>query len=173
MKLNSGQKSWLFSIAIHAIVIFVFTITIPEKSVKETRILIPIDVQIIENKPQKKVFSKKLVAKKAAPKAKVKPKPTSLPGDRVQPSITKRSAPIYPKKALNNDWQGTVKVKVTISSKGTPVKIEIITSSGHSILDQSFVRAIRQSYKFKPKRTLGENKSGTIVLTHTFSLEDS
>ena len=173
MKLTTEQKSWVLSIIIHLIFIALFVISVPKKTLKETTLLVPIDVQIIEKKPQKKVVAKKLVTKKAVPKAKKKVVPTSLPGDRVQPAISKEVAPVYPKKALNNDWQGTVKVKVTVSSQGNPIAFKIVASSGHAVLDQSFIRSIKQNFKFKTKRKMGKNITGTIILTHTFSLEES
>ena len=173
MKLSTEQKSWAFSIGIHILALLIFVVSVPKKSVEQTKIMVPIDVQIIEKRVQKEIKTKKIVTKKALPKAKKKPKPTSLPGDRVQPAVSEKSSPVYPKKALNNDWQGTVKVKVTVSAQGKPIAFEIISSSGHAILDQSFIRSIKQNFQFLPKRKMGKNISGALILSHTFSLEES
>ncbi len=171
MSLTTEQKCWGISIVIHLIVILILTISFPQKATQETTQLIPIDIQIIEITPQKEIASKTLVSRKARPKARVKPVPTSLPGDRIQPAISRKVAPVYPKKALNNDWEGSVQVKVTVSPQGKPIQFKIVSSSGHAVLDQAFIRSIKQNFQFKPKRTMGKNVSGTIILSHTFSLE--
>ena len=173
MKLTSDQKCWVISIGVHAVIWLVLAINLPVKSMDAPSIVVPVNVSIIKAKEQKKVASKQLVSKKAAPRAKQKSVPTSLPGDRIQPAIAKRSAPTYPKKALNNDWEGTVKVKVTVSNKGVPIAIKVLASSGHSVLDQSFIRSIKKNYRFNPKRKMGKDQVGTMVLTHTFSLKAS
>ena len=134
-------------------------------------IYVPIHIQMIEKKQKQRVDAKKLVSNVGPPTAKKKPKPTSLPGDRLSPAIAQKVFPVYPKKALNNDWEGTVKVKVTVSKSGRPVSVRVISSSGHSILDRSFVRAIKKNYVFNPKRKMGKNMAGTIILSHTFSLK--
>ncbi len=173
MKLTRDQKCWAISIGVHALIGLLLAITLPVKLVEEPPIVVPVNVSIIKLKEQKKVASQQLVSKKALPRAKQSPVPTALPGDRIQPAITKRSVPTYPKKALNNDWEGTVKVKVTVSKTGIPIAIKVVSSSGHSVLDQSFIRSIKTNFQFNPKRKMGKDQVGTMVLTHTFSLKAS
>ncbi|MEK9728001.1 MAG: energy transducer TonB, partial [Candidatus Margulisiibacteriota bacterium] len=78
--------------------------------------------------------------------------------------------PTYPKLALNNEWEGTVKVNVTVSSTGKPIQVTVISSSGYETLDNSFIRAIQNSYQFKPKRVMGNNVVGVITLSYSFTL---
>ena len=123
-------------------------------------------------KRRPKTQSKRSVSTTASQTSKqVSSKPTRLPGDRNKPLLTNKVSPIYPKTALNNDWQGTVKVKVTVSKTGTVLAATVIRSSGHAILDQAFLRTIKDYYTFKPKREGGENKVSNIVVSYTFSLE--
>ena len=176
MNLTSDQKSWLISIVFHTIIISILSLTWTQKVTKDQVIQVPVTLQIIKEqpKPKKVVARKKTVAtKKALPVAKKVEKPTSLPGDRNQPIITDKLQPVYPKKALNNDWEGTVKVKVTISSGGQVTALNVIQSSGYDILDDAFIRAIRQYYVFKPKRTMGKDVNGSIILTHSFKIGDA
>jgi|GEM_PF-1496705 len=98
-------------------------------------------------------------------------KPFGMPSDRDQPSTTNIVAPVYPKEALNNNWAGTVKVLVTINTEGKPVAIVLLQSSGHRILDESFIRTIKNQYTFAPKRFLGQAIEGTITLSYTFELD--
>ena len=116
--------------------------------------------------------SNTLVSKHALPTAKkVAPKPTRLPGDRRIPIVSKFVAPVYPKTALNNNWEGTVKLKVFILASGQIQSISIHRSSGHAILDQAFIRTVETYYKFKPKREMAEDKPGSKIVQYTFKLE--
>ena len=173
MKLTRDQKCWVASIGVHVILGRLFSLSIPTHTHTEPSISIPVEVQFVKETIQKKVAAKTLVSKKALPSAKPAKKPTALPGDRIQPAVAKKVAPTYPKKALNNDWEGTVKVKVTVSSTGDPISIKVVSSSGHRILDQAFIRSIKANYRFKPKRSMGKNMAGSIVLSYTFSLKAS
>ena len=172
MRLTNEQKCWMVSIGCHALLLFFFVASVPKKAPKKDVIQVPLNVQRVQEKSQPKVLSHKKVSKMGVPKAKNQPKPTALPGDRVQPALTQKVPPIYPKMALNNDWEGTVKVKVSIAANGQVSAIKIVSSSGHSVLDQSFIRSIKKNYQFKPKRNMGKNMAGTIVLSHTFSLKE-
>ena len=127
---------------------------------------LPIQVSLIAP-PQPKVASKTMVGKTG--QQVIKKKPTSLPGDRKQPQTAQKADPVYPKVALNNEWQGTVKVLVQVSNTGNPTHIKVTQSSGHSSLDTAFVRAVKQ-YTFKPKRVMGKNVNGSIALAYTFQL---
>ena len=170
MNVSREQKCWATSIAVHALVLLLLSLSIPNSLQPSQDPMVPIEVTIIEKKVQAPVKSKQLIAKKAQPQAIKKPAPTSLPGDRLQPAIAQQTSPVYPKTALNNDWEGRVKVRVTVSPSGKPIATKVIVSSGHAILDQSFVRTIMQSYHFNPQRKMGKNMTGTIVVSHTFSL---
>jgi protein TonB len=94
-----------------------------------------------------------------------------LPGDREIPTPIRSVAPIYPKDALNNNWQGTVVLEVAIDSTGAPLQIRVVKSSGHSSLDNAFIRTVQRYYTFKPKRFLGRDIPGTVQISYTFSLE--
>ena len=155
-------------------IISVFSITLI-KDLPKKPTYIPVELVMVQPKvvPKKKVLSKQMVSKKSVPKSKKAAKVTSLPGDRVKPVISKYLQPVYPKMALNNDWEGTVKVKAGINALGKVQSITILKSTGHQVLDAAFIRAIKQSYQFKPKRSMGKNTSGTIILSHSFSISES
>ena len=172
MRLSNDQKCWVISIGVHVLVLLIMAISFPTKVRPTETVLVPLNIERVHSVPKPKVVAKKKVTKKALPKAKKKPVPTSLPGDRIQPAVSQKSVPVYPKSALNNDLEGTVKVKVTISARGQVTAIKVLSSSGHSILDQSFIRSIKQNYQFKPKRKMGKNMAGSMILTHTFSLRE-
>ena len=164
------KRSWIASIILHALFVFWLVYEISHSVHIPAKTYVPIDVQLIAP-PQPKVNVEEMVGKKGYTQTSTS-KPTSLPGDRPQPLTDQTLSPVYPKKALNNEWEGTVQVKVTVSENGTPMQLTVVKSSGHDSLDQSFIRAIKQGYKFKPKRVMGKNVSGTIVISHTFNIKD-
>ena len=55
--------------------------------------------------------------------------------------------PLYPIIAKNNKWQGLVKLKVKIDANGNVVNIDIISTSGHEVLDNSAIKTIK-NWKF-------------------------
>ena len=105
-------------------------------------------------------------------KKKVKKKPTSMPGDRKEPLITSSIKPIYPKTALNNNWEGKIQLEITVNNKGHVSGYKVIKSTGHQILDDAFIRTVKDYYKFKPRRVMGKDQEGKIRIKYTFSLGD-
>jgi len=57
--------------------------------------------------------------------------------------------PIYPRIAVLRNIQGRVLLSVDVSERGAPIGIKIEQSSGHAILDQAAVEAVRR-WKFSP-----------------------
>jgi TonB family protein len=161
--------SWLISIGIHALIIGLLTQTIMHLPVDSILPTPPIDVTLYAP-PQPKQTDTALVGRQGVRPA---PEPKSLPGDRDQPETREKTLPVYPKSALNTNLEGTVTVRVTVSDNGRPVAVDIVSSSGHASLDKAFVRAIMDGYRFKPRRVMGKNVVGRIVLTHTFRLGES
>jgi protein TonB len=170
-RLSQEQQSWLASIVVHVLVLSVLSVSFV-KVVKETeQIIVPVELVMVQpKKVAPKQPKQRSVSKKAMPVAKTVPKPTSLPGDRKIPLVSSFVDPIYPKQALNNDWEGTVKVRVGISNTGSVNSVRVLRSSGHTVLDQAFIKAIKNYYKFKPKRSMGKDVAGSLVLAHSFSL---
>jgi protein TonB len=59
--------------------------------------------------------------------------------------------PIYPRVAREQGWEGTVRLRVTVFTDGQPGDIIIRKSSGHTILDNAAITAVR-SWRFQPAR---------------------
>ena len=72
--------------------------------------------------------------------------------------------PKYPELALKRGYEGILKLKLQISTKGEVVDIKIIKSSGYTILDKSGITAAKNS-KFYPL-----NKERTINLEYNLKL---
>lgn len=97
------------------------------------------------------------IAEKPTPEKEEKP----LPEEEVPPlkgALTEREpvsirnpAPLYPRVAREQGWEGVVLLRVLVSRQGEPVEIRVRQSSGHPVLDQSAVSAVR-SWRFIPAR---------------------
>lgn len=59
--------------------------------------------------------------------------------------------PVYPRVAREEGWEGTVIIQVEVQPDGRPAKIRLHTSSGHAILDQAALKAVKQ-WHFIPAR---------------------
>lgn len=59
--------------------------------------------------------------------------------------------PIYPRIARESGWEGTVLIRVTIQADGNPNSISVRKSSGHTVLDQAAIEAVKK-WKFLPAK---------------------
>lgn len=90
--------------------------------------------------------------------------------DRPKAEVVGSIQPIYPKTALNQEWQGKVELDVTIDENGKMQTYEIVKSSGYPILDQALVKALKDNTLYVSKRINGTNQSSTIRISYTFAL---
>ncbi|NOT79997.1 MAG: energy transducer TonB [Bacteriovoracaceae bacterium] len=74
--------------------------------------------------------------------------------------------PQYPKAALRRGLQGELKVKILIGTQGVPLETQILQSSGHKILDDSALEAVRK-WVFKTKT----NNTYYVVKTIIFQIK--
>ena len=59
--------------------------------------------------------------------------------------------PIYPRTAKKCGWEGTVLVRVTVETNGRASKAAVSRSSGHKVLDDAAVKAVKR-WSFRPAR---------------------
>jgi protein TonB len=76
--------------------------------------------------------------------------PTPDPGNR---------RPDYPREALVKRLEGTVRVEAEVTPNGEALDVKVVTSSGHQILDDAAVRAVRR-WRFRP----AEDSSGRPIV---------
>ena len=169
---NLNKKAWYLSISIHAIILLI-PILSPHETITLTKTPnynIPIEMVLQEppQKPKPKLKKKPQAKPKTTtqprPKKTPKPQPIAYPNDQPNPSIQSSITPVYPKSALNEGLTGKVTVEFTIDTNGKPIQHKIITSSGHTILDNSFIQTVLRYYTFKPKQVNGKKKTSTIRL---------
>ena len=105
--------------------------------------------------------------------------PSTASGKTGSPSLVEPSAdadylknppPGYPRLSRRNGEQGTVIVRVFISTQGTPDKAEVRTSSGFARLDQAALEAV-QRWRFVPGRRHGTPEAMWFNIPVRFVLE--
>lgn len=105
--------------------------------------------------------------------------PSTASGKTGSPSLVEPSAdadylknppPGYPRISRRNGEQGTVIVRVFISTQGTPDKAEVRTSSGFARLDQAALEAV-QRWRFVPGRRHGTPEAMWFNIPVRFVLE--
>jgi len=78
--------------------------------------------------------------------------------------------PTYPARAVRARLEGTTLLRVKITAEGTVADLELIATSGHSILDAAAVSAVR-TWRFLPAASEGRPTETTVRLPVRFSLD--
>lgn len=90
----------------------------------------------------------------AAPSGTVQGSAAASRNLRTQPRYRKNPEPVYPPRARRLGLEGLVLLEVKVNPQGRAVEVTIKESSGHDILDQAALKAVRD-WEFEPTR-LGE-----------------
>lgn len=118
-------------------------------------------------------------ASKPAPKKKttvIKTKPTSeskaqpRPPVFTQAKVRTRARPIYPESARRKGQQGTVHVRLSVSSSGKVTAASLSRSSGSSALDASAVKAAKR-WRFTPAKSGSTPVATKLVVPISFRLQ--
>jgi protein TonB len=84
-------------------------------------------------------------------------------GGIIPPSILSKADPSYPQSARQGGLEGTVVLKVQILENGRAGNVSISRSSGHDILDDAAVAALRE-WRFAPAK---DRDSGQAISCYT------
>lgn len=76
-------------------------------------------------------------------------------------------APEYPAAADRQGWEGVVQLRVKVLPDGTAGDIEVKKSSGHKLLDDTAVKAVK-GWKFSPARRGSKTVEGLVNLSLDF-----
>ncbi|MCA9264424.1 MAG: energy transducer TonB [Planctomycetales bacterium] len=77
--------------------------------------------------------------------------------------------PIYPAEAVRKRWEGTVLLRLHVTATGEVSRLEVIESSGHAVLDDAAVEAVRH-WRGKPSRRRGQPVATVEILPIRFRL---
>jgi periplasmic protein TonB len=86
------------------------------------------------------------------------------------PRYGQNREPYYPAAAREQGWQGTALLKVLVLKNGSVGALEILRSSGYSILDRSALKAVKE-WKFVPAQKDGQPIEIGVEIPVTFRLE--
>lgn len=95
---------------------------------------------------------------------------TALVESLAVPRYSMNRAPYYPVSAREQGWQGTALLKVLVLKNGSAGSLEVVRSSGFSILDHSALKGVRE-WKFIPGQKDGQPAEMWVQIPVTFRLE--
>lgn len=79
--------------------------------------------------------------------------------------------PAYPRIARNRGWQGKVLLKVQVSASGTSQNVAVHKSSGHDLLDEAAIEAVKK-WRFIPARRGNTPVASSVIVPILFSLQN-
>jgi len=85
------------------------------------------------------------------------------------PGVIGGPAPIYPKDALDRGLAGRVTLAVAVGADGAVSSITAKESSGHDVLDQAALRAVKRAWTFQPGLKQGKPAPGVVTVTFEFT----
>ncbi len=77
--------------------------------------------------------------------------------------------PVYPRVAQKAGWEGTVTVRAVVQPDGRPDPVTVQKSSGHTILDETAVKAVK-TWQFRPARDGNIPVRSTVEIPIRFDL---
>lgn len=89
---------------------------------------------------------------------------------RLEPGVLSNPAPLYPRIARVQGWEGTVILRAFVSSTGSVQYLSVYRSSGHPVLDEAAAAAVRQ-WRFKPAVRSGRRAATLAEVPVTFRLK--
>lgn len=88
------------------------------------------------------------------------------------PLATDNRPPEYPALARKRGWQGRVLLAVAVGSDGSVQEVRVHGGSGHELLDEAALRAVR-AWRFQPGSRGGEPVASLVQVPVHFQLEDN
>jgi protein TonB len=79
--------------------------------------------------------------------------------------------PEYPTLAKSREWQGKVLLRVKVTATGLSDEVEVDRSSGHDILDDAAIDAVKQ-WRFTPARRGDTAIVSSVIVPIVFSLRE-
>jgi protein TonB len=98
------------------------------------------------------------------------PPPAPIVPIKIAPNFGASLKPVYPRRAIDEEWEGTVVLRVEVLASGHTGKITVVKSSGHSALDDSAVAAARP-HVFGTATQGGVPVASSVSFPVTFQLQ--
>lgn len=78
--------------------------------------------------------------------------------------------PTYPRQSYALGEEGRVLLRVTVSEQGTPVRVEVIKSSGYARLDEAARSTVEGRWRFAPARRGDMPVAGVVQVPVSFAI---
>jgi protein TonB len=132
---------------------------------------VPADPPPRVDRPEKRVIA---VApadppRAAAPPPALPPPPPAPAPTTAVPARKGNRKPDYPRRAIEENIEGRVLLSVEVLSDGSVGTIEVKVSSGHAMLDQAAIRAVRD-WVFTPATVQGRPVRSLVEVPIRFTL---
>jgi len=95
--------------------------------------------------------------------------PTAGADPQTPAKLLRNRPPTYPAEAVIHGWEGTVLLRLHIAADGWVSDVELLSSSGHRILDVEALRVVR-GWRFEPAVQTGRPVASTIRQPVRFAL---
>lgn len=99
----------------------------------------------------------------------VAPREPATPPD-FRAAYLRNPAPAYPNAARRNGEEGTVTLRVLVSTDGAPREVALERSSGSNLLDAAALATVK-TWRFVPARRGGEAQEAWVLVPLVFRLE--
>jgi periplasmic protein TonB len=86
-------------------------------------------------------------------------------------TVERMGQPTYPLSAIRAGLQGTTLLRVTVNRDGQVVLAHVQEGSGHTVLDQAAIAAVRK-WRFNPAIRDGMSVESTVLVPFEFSIVD-
>ncbi len=93
-------------------------------------------------------------------------------GPKANAAYLHNPKPVYPATAKRRQWEGKVILKVKVLASGAASEVSIQTSSGHDLLDEAALEAVRQ-WHFVPAKRGGQPVDSWVGVPINFNLLDT
>ena len=127
----------------------------------------PTAPKLAEPEPEREQMETPEIPPPAPPAPAVAPKQAKIDAP---PKPNKAIKPDYPKGARQRGEQGDVVLEIRVNAAGIVDRVDIVSPSGFSELDEAAVRAARAA-RFTPAKSGGSAVASTARLTLTFKLK--
>jgi protein TonB len=119
-----------------------------------------------------------MAAAESKPAPAANPAPVAAPAAAApvesQPSFQadylKNPKPDYPSRSMALGEEGRVMLRVHVSERGEPVRVEIVRSSGFPRLDEAARRTVERGWRFAPARRGDQAVAGVVQVPISFAL---
>ena len=91
------------------------------------------------------------------------------PPHYVEGKLVNYANPVYPHQAMENEEEGTVKLRIFVAPDNSVEQVEIVESSGSPLLDKAAVAAARQ-YRFQAALRNGKPVHTVFTTRFTFQM---